>query len=161
MAQTEHGRAAEVVALDEMSDAVRSFCDFALGGGGPQAAEADEQWGTHEVLAHLVYWHERYADLLHRQLRGMPVTLPTDSLKQLNAAAVVGLADQSMARLCERFLTAQHRIERLASEGIPEDLAIQIKQGAKRWPWREFVKRVRGHIRGHQAELRRRRRGSP
>lgn len=113
------------------------------------------RWGTCEVLAHLVYWHERYVECLDAAREGREVALPRATLKDLNARAVVDLSGIDSQSLASRLAVAQDRLDRLVAAGVPADATIQLAAGTRAWPWRELLDRAARHVAGHERDLRR------
>ena len=142
--------------LDDLAQAVASFAHLVERV--RVRRPADGGWGEHEVLAHLVFWHEHYVRLARAQLAGTNAPLPTATLKSLNAAAVRLLADEPLRVLTRRLRVAQAKLEIMSRLFDMSRVRVQLRAGSKAWTWPEFLRRVTGHIRSHESQLRRARR---
>ncbi len=84
----------------ELNETVASFVSFV--GALPRAALRPSRWGPREVLAHLVYWHEHYVRIVRARLDGRDPRLPDSSFTELNAVAILGLRDMTIAKMLRR-----------------------------------------------------------
>lgn len=121
----------------------------------PPALTSPQAWGPREVLAHISYWHERYVEIIESAAAGHEPSPLSASFRDLNARAVEAMAHESIRTMARRLIKAQGRLEAIAPEARRRRLRVAIKAGAKQWPVGELLVRVEGHIRGHQATLRR------
>ena len=67
-------------------ETVENFC--ALIESLPKNACVEQEWGLTEVLAHLVYWYERYLEQAQGSQNGISVELPHGRNEDLNNPAV-------------------------------------------------------------------------
>lgn len=145
--------------LSRLNDEVNSFStlvrDF------PHGAEVrhGSSWTPHDVLAHLVFWHENYASILSAVLNGEQPRLLVGSFRELNDQAVAENAGQPVPPLVNRFKAAQAKLERLVALGEGRLLQVRIKEGSKERDLDEFLERVEAHVRGHSTLLKRQGRG--
>lgn len=137
----------------ELRETVASLASFI--GSLPPAALHPSRWGPREVLAHLVYWHEHYVRIVRARLDGREPRLPGSSFVALNAVAVESLRGVTVAEMVRRLLSAQRKLKRVDGDARRARVHVRIKSGAKAWAWGEFVRRIEGHIRGHEQALRR------
>jgi hypothetical protein len=145
-----------VSGLTSLHRTVESFAAFARSA--PPVERPSGEWGVNEVLAHLVFWHEHYVRLLKAGITGGEVPNLLGTFVELNAVAVRRFAGETTDALGRRLVSAQADLERLAADPRVGEIHVRIKAGGKPWPWPDFVSRVEGHIRGHEAELARRQR---
>ena len=146
-------RTAPPTPIDELHAAVAAFARAypGLSAAPPRPGE----WRPEQVLAHLVYWHERYVRLLSAQLAGRSEEAPAATLKRQNADAVAALAGVPPARLLERLAAAQAALELIDADPRSRDLHIRLAKGAMARPWPVFAGRIPAHYRGHLEDLRR------
>ena len=60
--------------ITRLVETVDQFCQFITTL--PASALADQDWGPKEVLAHLMYHHELYVNLVQEFLAGTPIAPP-------------------------------------------------------------------------------------
>ena len=135
-----------------LTETVDQFCQFitAL----PASALVEQDWGPKEVLAHLVYHHELYVNLVEAFLAGTPVASPKGRFRDLNAAAVAASRGVSPARLVTRLQKANQRLVEVYQQSNPGEITVEIKAGAKLRTLAELVPEVEAHIRNHLEKLR-------
>lgn len=133
-------------------ETVDRFCQFIATL--PASALAEQDWGPKEVLAHLVYHHELYVNLVEAFLAGTPVAPPKGHFRDLNAQAVAASRDIPPSELVDRFRKANQRLVELYREHDPRAITVEIKAGAKRRTLAELVPEVEAHIRNHLEKLR-------
>ena len=138
---------------DRLTDTVSQFCRFmeTL----PVPASGGQDWGPKEVLAHLVYHHELYVNLVEAFVARTPLAPPTGRFRDLNAAAVAASRGESVSRLVGRLQKANRRLVELCHLHSPEAIVVEIKAGAKPRTLEQLVPEVEAHIRNHLRQLRR------
>ncbi len=117
-------------------------------------AIAEQEWGPKEVLAHLVYHHELYVNLLEAFIAGVPAVPPKGRFRELNADAVVASRGISPARLVTRLQKANQRLVEIYRQHDPGEIMLEIKAGAKLRTLAELVQEVEAHIRNQLEKLR-------
>ncbi|HET9780880.1 MAG TPA: maleylpyruvate isomerase N-terminal domain-containing protein [Candidatus Dormibacteraeota bacterium] len=118
-----------------------------------------DEWGTHEVLSHLVFWHETYVRIVRALIRGKHTAL-TGVFRDFNELAVETFRDSEDQALGRRLAAAQRDLaEELAS--LPAPARIRIKSGAMARGPAQFADRIAAHIRGHLSDLRHKSRRLP
>jgi DinB family protein len=137
-----------------LHETVHAFAAFMLAL--PPSSVRPQSWGPREVLAHITFWHERYVRIIDGQLTGHAPPALEGVFYALNARAVQSMADESVAAMARRLITAQALIERLAPAARRRRLRIAIKTGAMSRTVDDLLTRVEAHIRGHHTDLRRR-----
>jgi len=135
-----------------LTETVDQFCQFITSL--PASALAEQDWGPKEVLAHLVYHHELYVNLVEAFLAGTPVVPPKGRFRDLNATAVAASRGVSPVELVERLQNANHRLVELYRQHNPDEIIVEIKAGAKLRTLAELVPEVEAHIRNHLKKLR-------
>jgi len=141
-------RARAIAGLDDAVDEfVRAFQSA------PPSDPVYPGWRSHEVLAHLVFWHETYAGILQAVRAGREPVLMEGVFRDFNRQAAERLRSVPGRVLIERL---QHA-NRLVGEGLrsfPAHARIRIKEGSKPRGPVEFATAIEGHFRGHLADLR-------
>jgi hypothetical protein len=82
-------------------ETVDRFCQFITTL--PASALEEQDWGPKELLAHLVYHHELYVNLVEASLSGTPIVPPRGRFRDLNAQAVAASRGIPPADLMDRF----------------------------------------------------------
>lgn len=137
---------------ERLTKTVDRFCQFiaAL----PPDALAEQEWGPKEVLAHLVYHHELYANLVEAFLAGTPMEPPRGTFRELNAQAVAASRGIPPSELVDRLRKANQRLVELYQQNNPREIMVEIKAGAKLRTLAELVPEVEAHVRNHLKRLR-------
>ena len=138
---------------ERLTKTVGQFCQFiaAL----PADALVEQDWGPKEVLAHLVYHHELYVNLVEAFLAGTLMEPPKGTFRELNAQAVAASREIPPSELVDRFQKANERLVELYQRHDPREITVEIKAGAKLRTLAELVPEVEAHIRNHLKKLRR------
>jgi mycothiol maleylpyruvate isomerase-like protein len=144
-----------VAAIAELRSAVDAFIDHVEQG--PEPHLTGGEWGTREVLCHLVYWHETYVLIVRAMNTNQPPVQRAGSFKDFNREGITQLGAEPVAGMLTRLRRAQRRLE-VELLALPPAATINIKVDSKPWPADEFPARIAGHIRGHLRQLRRGRR---
>ncbi len=140
-----------MVETTKINKTVELFCQFikAL----PESSLVDQEWGPKEVLAHLVFHHERYVKLAESWLDHMPCEPLRGKYRQINAQAVAMNRSQSVAALLGRFVEANRRFVQTCTQHNPEKILVEIKSGVKVRTLAELLPEVEAHIRNHLIKL--------
>jgi len=133
-------------------ETVDRFCQFITTL--PASALAEQDWGPKEVLAHLVYHHELYVNLVEAFLAGTPVEPPKGRFRDLNAEAVAASRGTTPAELVDRLQQANRRLLKLYQQHDPSKILVEIKAGATLRNLAELVPEIEAHIRNHLEKLR-------
>ncbi len=108
-------------------------------------------WDAHDVLAHLVSWHESFALNMALLARGEPPQPPRGTLADVNRDGVLRLRGQSILQLNRRMRKAQRTIEaHIRDESIG---LIPYRKPGTSYTRVQHLDVVRGHIHGHFWEL--------
>ncbi|MEW6716391.1 MAG: hypothetical protein AB1345_02640 [Chloroflexota bacterium] len=136
---------------EKLTDTVNHFCRWitAL----PADMLVEQDWGPREVLAHIVYYHELFVNLVEARLSKKEFPPPEGSFRELNAAAVSASRGISPSILVDRLKKANARLVELYQRHNPEDIILEIKAGAKPRRLAELVPEVEAHIRNHLKKL--------
>lgn len=135
-----------------LEETVERFCRFITTL--PTTALVEQDWGPKEVLAHLVYHHELYINLVEAFLAGRPVEPPKGRFRDLNAGAVAASRGITADDLVGRLREANRRLVELYRQYEPSEITVEIKAGAKLRTLAELVPEVEAHIRNHLEKLR-------
>lgn len=119
----------------------------------PPPAVPHAGWGAHEVLSHIVFWHETYAHILETLTDGHEPVLLDGIFGEFNRIAVERFGDVPDAVLVERLRKA-NAVVGAALAAVPPHARIRIKAGAKTRGPVEFAERIEAHLRGHLDDLR-------
>ncbi|OGO33300.1 MAG: hypothetical protein A2Z16_11455 [Chloroflexi bacterium RBG_16_54_18] len=119
----------------------------------PAIALVEQDWGPKEVLAHLVYHHELYVNLVEAFLAGAPVLPPKVCFRDLNAEAVAASRGITPAELANRLQKANQLFVKFYQQYNPNEITVEIKAGAKLRTLAELVPEVEAHIRKHLEKL--------
>ena len=115
------------------------------------------QWGPREILCHLVYWHEWYAEVARSINHGEAVVPKVGAFPEFNRDSVEELGSTPVQSLVARLRRAQRSLgtELLA---MSPHARITIKAGASSRGPDVFADRIEAHFRGHLRDIRRMRR---
>ena len=119
----------------------------------PRATVTEQAWGLKEVLAHLVFHHESYVDLVKALRNGELFEPPRGCFSDLNAQAVAYSRGVPVQELIRRFLEANETLCNLYEAVDPQALVVEIKLGVKPRTDAELITEVEAHIRNHQRKL--------
>lgn len=92
----------------------------------PSNALEEQDWGPKEVLAHLVYHHEKYAAMVEGFLADAPVDPPKGRYRDLNAEAVALSRGVDPEVLVDRFYKANQRLVELYRQCDPGQVPMEI-----------------------------------
>jgi Mycothiol maleylpyruvate isomerase N-terminal domain len=144
-------RLTRIQAIARLDAAVDAFARTFLFA--PPPAPVYPGWRPHEVLAHLVFWHETYARILQALNAGREPVLMEGVFREFNRQAVDRLRNVPEPALLERLRHANLLVgEGLAS--LPPHARIRIKEGSKPRGPVEFANAIQRHFRGHLDHLR-------
>lgn len=137
---------------ERLRETVETFCHFIEQL--PAAAQAEQEWGPKEVLAHLVFYHEGFVNQIEARLADRPFDLPKGRFSDLNAQIAAASRDVPVDELVRRLRAAGMRLCDLYAAHDPTQIMVQIKQGSKVWPLADLLSAEEGHVRGHWQRLR-------
>ncbi len=147
---TRRARGTRTEAIHGLNAAVEEFARSVPDLSG--VAASGREWGTHEVLCHLVFWHETYAAIAAAINSHAPPPVAVGKFPALNRLAVERLERVSDRRLVERLGDANRRLSSELAKLAPA-ARIRIKVGAKARGPVDFARRIEGHFRGHLGGL--------
>jgi DinB superfamily len=127
-------------------------------GGNASANEAD--WTPRQILAHIVWWHERYLKVVSATVDGRPRPKLAGKLDEINVVGVEAYGDRSMDDLADTLRAKEHALESLV--GVLFELPASERSKVRIVTRDEsapidldgFVQRVTGHLHGHARDLR-------
>lgn len=137
--------------VDKLRATVDSFCRYLEGL--PLVDLQDKPWGPKEVLAHLLFYHENFAQQTAAQLNGKSYILPAGRLHDLNASAVKACRGTSVEELLTRFQQADEQLRQFAQTYDANTIYLYMKQGSVKRTLAGVIVMVEGHIRGHHQAL--------
>lgn len=136
--------------IDCLGKTVEAFCEFVKAQ--PDGSNP-EGWGSHEVLAHLVYHHESYVAQVRTRMDGSEYEPLDGKWREINAQAVNAFRDTPNPELLRRFRAANQELTRLYRCCKPARIRMDLKRGSKRRTLAELIPEVEAHIRNHQRKL--------
>jgi hypothetical protein len=108
-------------------------------------------WDAHDVLAHIVAWHESFALNVALLALGEEAQPPRGTLADVNRDGVLRLRGQSIPQLIRRMRKAQRTIEaHIRDESIG---LIPYRKPGTSYTRAQHLDVVCGHIHGHFWEL--------
>ena len=141
--------------IESLSHALHAFADFVHS---LPAAKLEPRkgkpWGPREVLIHLVFWHEQYAQIAAEVLTGKRREMLRGTFKQINDWAVSQNAAASVEDLLACWATAQMKLLRISRRPEAVRLKFSLREGSKEWPFAVLMRLAAGHISNHEAKLR-------
>ncbi len=124
-----------------------------FGGPGRTVAASPDQWGGWEVLTHFLYWHAATAWGIASATLGGPPWLLSGSADEINAAALLVHADDSIDDLLQQLQQAQRRLMQVA-RSAPDLDAPAVRMGDGRLvSTGQRLETIARHWQGHVAAL--------
>ncbi len=136
---------------ERLRETVARFCQFIVSL--PVDSLVEQDWGPVEVLAHLVYHHERYVNSIEAGLTHTPLSLYDGTFREMNASAIASLRGIPLSDLVARLQKANQRLVELYQLYNLDDIVIIIKAGAKPRTLQVLIPEVEAHIRNHLRKL--------
>ena len=115
--------------------------------------QKSQTWSPHQVLIHIVFWHEQYCNIIHALLGDEKPILLQGSFKDSNAFAVEVNKNETRERLITRLKNAQEVLALLCKDKKSKKIYISFKEGGKKRSLLEALTKIEGHIRSHQRQL--------
>jgi hypothetical protein len=145
-----------LVAVDSVSDEPE-----VAEGEEPATSRSEESgWSPRQVLAHVLWWHERYLAVLSAKVDDRPRPKLPGKLDEINVVGIEAYSDRETEDLTEALRTKQHALESLTGVLFerPDRAEIRVITRDETDPvdLEHFVKRVTGHLHGHARDMRRR-----
>jgi hypothetical protein len=139
---------------DRLRETVDDFCRLVRALSEEARTDA-EVWGPKEVLAHLVFWHERYVTQVETVLAGVPFAGPPGRRDDLNAQAVEASRGVPVDDLLRRLQTVDERLRDLARTLDPQNVLVEVhwQRGTYRCTLDDVIVRAEKHVRQHHREL--------
>jgi hypothetical protein len=145
-----------LIAIDSRSDEP----EVAEGEAPPTARSDEAGWTPRQVLAHVVWWHERYLAVLSAKVDDRPHPKLPGKLDDINVVGLEAYGDRSIEDLTAALRTKQHALESLTGVLFerPDRAEVRVVTRDESGPidLEAFVQRVTGHLHGHARDLRRR-----
>jgi hypothetical protein len=105
-------------------------------------------WTAKDVLAHIVMWHESFADNLVNLINGSELKLLKGLLYEINENGVKEYKKYTVEELLEKLKTAQNKInENIENKKI--ELIPYRKNSKRKYTKEEHLEIVYKHIKGH------------
>jgi hypothetical protein len=143
-------------AITELREAVDEFRHFIMEL--PDEARVEKVCGPKEVLAYLVFWHERCVVQIEAILAEAPFTGPEGRLKDLNAQAVEAGRGLPVVELVRRFKAADERLRQFGQSLDPQNIVVKVQ--AHQSTLDGVISGLTSHIRNHQRKLERAQKGA-
>ena len=115
---------------EKLRKVVEEFCCFIRKL--PEETVVEQVWGSKEVLAHLVFWHESCVAQIRAGLAGEPCRAPEGRLKDLNAQAVEASYGVSVDTLVCRFRMADELLRRFGQTLDPQHVVLRVQSNRYR-----------------------------
>lgn len=122
--------------------------------------DGEAAWSPRQVLAHVVWWHERYLTVLSATVDGRPRPPLAGTLDEINVTGVEAYGDRTIDDLADTLRAKEHAMESLVGvlfELPPAErdaLVIVTRDEGTPVNLDGFVKRVTGHLHGHARDIR-------
>lgn len=140
--------------LDRLSAAVHSFAELIRSLPAQKLNRSRTQkWGAREVLIHLVFWHEQYAQIASDVFAKRNYPKLSGTFKDINAWAVAQNMSVPANELLDRWVAAQIRLEHLSQKQGASRLKLCLREGSKEWPFFVLIRLAAGHVRRHEEKL--------
>jgi len=126
---------------------------------GAAAAGSDEAtWRPRQVLAHILWWHERYLAVLSAKVDGRPRPKLPGRLDDINEVGVEAYGRRGASELAAAIRSKEHALESLTAVLLerPDAARIRVVTRDESRPisLEAFVDRVTVHLYGHARDLR-------
>lgn len=129
-------------------------------GSAPASADVEAGWTPRQVLAHVLWWHERYINVLSSAVDGRTPPKLAGALDDINVRGVEAYGGRPVEDLTRSLETKQHVMESLTSvlfelpRSEREAIVIRTRDDATPVDLDGFVARVTGHLHGHAHGIR-------
>ena len=122
---------------------------------------ADEaSWSPRQVLAHIVWWHERYLKVLSAKVDGRARPKLAGNLDAINEVGVEAYGGRTIDELADTLRTKEHALESLVGvlyerpAAERAKLTILTRDESTPVDLDGLVKRITGHLHGHARDIR-------
>ncbi len=116
---------------------------------------AEGRYTAHGVLAQLVYWHERYVEVLRALAVGQQPSLIDGTYDALDASARHHYASEPMVMLAERLNLLHHELDGLLRTLPDWSVEFPVKHNCESCSVYERVELIHEQIHAHTAILKR------
>lgn len=113
------------------------------------------RYTAHSVLAQIVFWHERYLEVLQALAAGQPPILIEGTTEMLNAAALHRYAGDTMPDLARQLIELHHELDRLLRDLPDWSVNFPVKQDSGFCNVDERVQLIEENLRNRTATFRR------
>lgn len=107
-------------------------------------------WDAHDVLAHLVSWHESFAAIVTARSRGERPEVPRGSLARVNEEGVQRLQGIGIASLTRRLVGAQRIV---VACSLADDEPLPYRRGSRLYTFGERLDIARGELDAHRRDV--------
>lgn len=135
--------------IKKLRETVAAFCHFIQEV--PEAELAEQVGWPKEVLAHLVFWHERYVAQIEAMLTGEPFAGPEGRLNDLNTLAVEASQGRAIEELLQRFQAADERLREFGRTLDPQNVILEVQSHLHTLDG--AISSIETHIRNHHHKL--------
>ena len=136
---------------------------MAEAGGEVDGAVGDEAaWSPRQVLAHVLWWHERYLKVLSAKVDGRARPKLAGTLDDINVVGVEAYGGRSIDDLADTLRTKEHALESLFAvlherpAAERSRMRILTRDGSQPVDLDGLVKRITDHLHGHARDIRER-----
>lgn len=114
---------------------------------------ATDEWSVKDVLCHIVFWHENYADNYRALAENENPPLLVGPGYKLNKDGVAGLRKYSRSELVKRLLKANRSLYKsIVMKGVPK---MTYKRDGHIYKTEEFLLLIARHIATHTKQVKR------
>ena len=110
------------------------------------------EWSVKDILCHITYWHNYYADNLNAEAKGEKYLFPKIKYSILSQKGFELLRPYSSEELFKMIDNSHLKIRDSIFVGKVSEMTY--REGSKPYPIIEFLHIVEGHIRGHTKDIR-------
>ena len=135
--------------IDKLRETVDRFCRFI--NHLPETALVEQEWGPKEVLAYLVFWHERCVAQIEAVLAKESFAGSEDRLKDLKTQAVQASRGVPVTDLINRFKAVDERLRNLGRTLDPQTIMIKVQ--AHQHTLDGAISSLDTHIRRHHQKV--------
>jgi len=116
-------------------------------------AQVYDEWSVKDILAHVTFWHEYYADNLESEEKNEKPQLFKGKYTDINKSGVDSLNQFSVKALIKRLRAAHNRILKVVENGKVKKMTY--KEGSRDYTISELLDSVNHHIHHHMVDVKR------
>ena len=113
--------------------------------------KVSEEWSVKDVLCHITYWHQYYAENLATEAKGIAFVFRNIRGSQINQTGVESLRSYSDEQIVGRLTAGHKMLKRSVYSGKVTQMTY--RKGAKPYSLSEFLDIIDRHIQRHTAAM--------